>query len=101
MSGDEIGSFDEIIEIDWVDWKKGTVTVTFESDEFLKGLNSFNKTSYTFAVTEDTEERLMGVTSKRLMLKLKEHQPLGGKTFEIKRIGRDMDTDYEVKEVTK
>ena len=99
MSGDEIGSFDDIVEIDWIDWKKGTVTVTFESDEFLKGLNSFQKTSYTFAVSEDGEERLMGVTSKRLMLKLKVEQPLGGKTFKIERIGKDMDTDYKITEV--
>lgn len=101
MSGEEIGSFDDIVEVDWVDWKKGEVTVTFESSEFLKGLNTFGKQSYTFSVTQDGEERLMGVTSKRLMLKLKEHSPLVGKTFKIERIGRDMDTDYKVTEVTK
>lgn len=100
MQGDEIGSFDDIQEIEWVKWDEGVVKVGFSSSEFLKGLNSYNKTSFTFAVEQGGDEKLMGITSKRLMLKLKAHHPLEGKVFEIKRIGVDMETDYEVQEVT-
>jgi len=99
MSGEEIGSFDDIQDIEWVSWKSGEVLVKFESSEFIVGLNSFNKTSYTFSVSEDKIDKLMGVTSKRLMLKLKAYHPLAGKTFMIKRIGASMDTDYDVTEV--
>lgn len=99
MAGSEIGSFEDIQEIEWIDWKKGEILVTFDSSEFLKGLNSFDKTSFTFAVTEDGVEKQMGVTSKRLMLKLKEFHPLAGKSFSIERIGANMETDYNVTEV--
>lgn len=101
MAAQDIGSFDDIQEIDWVDWKKGEVRVRFDSSEFLVGLNTFEKVSYTFSVTEDKAEKLMGVTSKRLMLKLKAYHPLEGKTFAIKRIGANMDTDYDVTEIVK
>lgn len=101
MAGSEIGSFDDIQEIEWVDWKKGEVLVRFESSEFLVGANSFDKTSYTFAVTEDGDEKQMGVTSKRLMLKLKEFHPLAGKSFCIERFGANMDTDYNLTEVVR
>jgi len=99
MSGEEIGCFDDIQDVEWVSWKPGEVLIKFESSEFLVGLNTFNKTSYTFSVTEDGVDKLMGVTSKRLMLKLKAYHPLAGKTFMIKRIGTSMDTDYDVTEV--
>lgn len=99
MAGEEIGTFDDIQDVEWVDWKSGEVMVRFESSEFLKGLNSYNKTSYTFSVTQDGDDKLMGVTSKRLMLKLKEYHPLEGKTFTIKRIGVHMDTDYDITEI--
>jgi hypothetical protein len=99
MNGQEIGNFDDIQDVEWVDWKKGEVTVSFQTSEFLKGRNSFDKESYTFAVIEDGAEKLMGVTSKRLMLKLKEFHPLKGKTFSIERIGQNMDTDYNLTEI--
>lgn len=98
MAAPEIGSFEDIQEVEWVDWKQGSVRVTFETSEFLVGLNTFDKQSYTFSVTEGGIEKLMGVTSKRLMLKLKAYHPLEGKSFTIKRIGSNMETDYEVTE---
>jgi len=101
MAPQDIGNFDDIQDIEWVDWKKGTAEVQFQSSEFLVGLNSFDKVSYTFTVVEDGVEKLMGVTSKRLMLKLKEFHPLEGKDFTIKRIGQNMETDYDVIEMVK
>lgn len=100
MSGQELGSFDDIQDVEWIDWKKGKVTVQFQTSEFLRGINSFDKESYTFSVLEDGVDKLMGVTSKRLMLKLKEYHPLEGKCFNIERIGQNMATDYTVTERT-
>lgn len=100
MSGTEIGSFDDIVEVEWVKFDQGPVTVRFVSSEFLLERNAYDKRSYQFAVEDSEGEKLMGVTSKRLMLKLKEYHPLEGKTLKIERVGRDMETDYKVSEVT-
>ena len=100
MDNPEIGSFDDIVEVEYVKFAGGEVQVTFTSSEFLIDRNAYGNRTYTFAVVEAGIDKLLGITSKRLMLRLKEHNPLEGKTFTIERIGRDMDTDYNVSEVS-
>ena len=95
----ELGSWDEIEPIQYVSFDQGKVTVRFTTDTFTKGLNKFKKTAYAFSVVEGKSDKILTITSKRLMLKLKEHLPLEGKVFEIVRIGEGMDTDYTIKEI--
>lgn len=94
-----IGSFDDIKEIKYVKFVDGKVRVLFTSSDFLVTENNFSKKSYVFAVEEEGEEKLMGVTSNRLMLRLKGFVPLVGRTFDLVRIGAGMETDYSVTEV--
>lgn len=100
MGDTEIGSFDDIEEVEYVKFDNGTVRVRFTTSEFITGKNAYGNKTYTFSVVEGTSDKLMGVTSKRLMLKLKTFHPLGGKVLDITRIGQDMETDYEVDEVS-
>ena len=95
-----LGNFDEIEDVEFVKFDVGMVRLRFASNEFLVGENIYHNQCWTFSVVEGKSDKLLSVTSKRLMLKLKEHHPLGGKVFDITRIGQDMDTDYKVEEVT-
>ena len=95
----EIGSFDDIQEIEYVKFDEGLVRVRFDSDEFLVTKNAFNSITWLFAVVEGKRDKRLAVTSKRLVLKLKALHPLGGKVCDIERVGAGMDTDYTVKEV--
>ena len=99
MENVELGSWDEIEPISYVNLGLGKVTVRFTTDVFTKGVNKFKKTTYAFSVVEGKSDKILTTTSKRLMLKLKELIPLEGKVLEIERIGTGMDTDYLVKEV--
>lgn len=99
MSDSDIGSFDDIEEVQYVKFDDGAVNLRFASSEFLVGKNAYGNRTYTFSVVEGKEDKLLGVTSKRLMLKLKAFHPLGGKVFDIIRIGEDMDTDYDLTEI--
>jgi len=100
MTAPEIGNFDDIQEVEFVKFDDGKIRVRFTTSEFLVDQNVYNNKTYTFSVVEGTDDKLMGVTSKRLMLKLKNLHPLEGKVLDITRIGVGMDTDYEVDEVT-
>lgn len=95
----EYGSFEDIQEVEYAKLTKEGVTLLFASSDFVVDKNAYGNTQYTFAVLEDGAEKLLSVTSKRLMLSLKTFHPLKDKTFEIKRTGRGMDVDYIVKEV--
>lgn len=96
----EIGNFDDIEEVEFVKFDNGMVRMRFATSEFLVGENIYHNKSWTFSVVEGTSDKLLSITSKRLMLKLKAFHPLEGKVLNITRIGQDMDTDYEVEEVT-
>ena len=100
MPDTEIGNFDDIIEVEYVKFDHGAVDVRFVSDEFLVERNAYGNKTWTFAVVEGKADKLIGVTSKRLMLKLKALHPLGGKIVTLERIGEGMETDYNVTEVT-
>ena len=95
----ELGSWDEIEPVVYVNLGQGSVKVRFTTDIFTKGVNKFKKVVYAFAVVEGKSDKVLTTTSKRLMLKLKELVPLEGKVLEIERIGEGMDTDYLVKEI--
>lgn len=100
MQGVEYGSFDDIREVEYAKLTKEGVKLRFTSSDFLIDKNAYGNTQYTFAVSQEGDEKLLSVTSKRLMLHLKEFHPLEGKQFEITRTGRGMEVDYAVKEVT-
>ena len=96
MSDAIIGSFDDIEEVEFVKFDEGSVCIKFASSEFLIKDNAYQNKCYEFSVMEEEESKILSVTSKRLMLKLKEHHPLVNKMFEIERIGSGMETDYTV-----
>lgn len=96
MSDAVIGSFDDIEEVEFIKFDQGAITVRFTSSEFLVKDNAFNNKCYEFAVVEGKEDKILSITSKRLMLKLKAHHPLEGKVFEIERTGAGMEIDYTV-----
>lgn len=94
-----LGSFADIVEVDFVKFDKGEVRLRFTSSEFLVGENRFNNRTYTFCVVEGKEDKMLNITSIRLMLHLKEFDPLEGKVLTIERTGEGMETDYIVKEI--
>jgi len=55
------------------------------------------KTAYRWPVTEDDVERMLSVTSYRLLQKLKDFKKLQGKTLELEYLPMKM--DYKVREV--
>ena len=98
MSDVEYGSFDDIEEVEYAKLSKNGSTLTFLSSNFIVEQNQYKNKSWVFSVSEEGNDKLLSITSKRLMLKLKEYHPLSGKTFEIKRKGFGMDTDYDLEE---
>lgn len=99
MSDVEYGSFEDIQEIEYVKLNKEGVIVKFETSNFIVEINAYKNKQWSFAVSEDGSDKLLSVTSKRLMLTLKQHHPLAGKTFLITRKGVGMEIDYDVEEV--
>lgn len=97
MSDAVIGSFEDIQEVEFIKFDKGLIKIRFTSNEFLVKDNAYNNKCYEFAVVEGKEDKILSITSKRLMLKLKAHHPLEGKVFEIERTGAGMDIDYAVR----
>ena len=101
MSDVELGNFDDIEEVEYVKFDEGIPRVRFTSSEFVVGKNAYGNKTWTFTGVEGTVDKLLGITSKRLMLKLKEFHPLEGKVMDIERVGEGMETDYNVTEVKK
>jgi len=99
MSEVELGNWDDIEEVEYVKFDKEIPVVRFTSSEFVVGKNGFDKKSWTFTVVEGKSDKLLSLTSKRLMLKLKSYHPLEGKVLKLERIGEGMETDYNVSEV--
>ena len=99
MSDAEIGSFDDIEEVEYVKFDGEPPIVRYTSSEFIVGRNPYDNKTWTFTVVEGKIDKLLSITSKRLMLKLKELHPLEGKVTKLERIGVGMDTDYNVTEV--
>lgn len=99
MSVTEIGSFDDIEEVEFVKFGEGFVRVRFTSSEFLVDRNVYGTKNWTFSVVEGKSDKLLSITSKRLMLKLKNYHPLEGVVLDIRRIGAGMETDYDVTDV--
>jgi len=66
-------------------------------------INDKTPTQYSFNVKDftDGKEKLWNITSKRLMRKLKEFEPLIGKGLGVKKIGSGYETNYTVKEIVK
>lgn len=101
MQHEEIGSFNDIQDIKYVKFGNEPIKMGFTSSTFLTSENKYNTRVYRFAVEVEGEAQTLSVTSIRLMLKLKEYDPLKGKIIEICRVGEGMETDYLVKPVTK
>ena len=72
------------------------LTVKFMSDEVHEGVNNFDRTQWGFQVEEQGEEAVFSTASIKLMLQLKEHRPLTGKSFTITREGAGYETTYKV-----
>ena len=66
-------------------------------------INDKTPTQYSFLVKDYTDgiDKTWNITSKRLMRKLKEFEPLIGKGLGVKKIGSGFETDYTVKEIVK
>lgn len=96
MSQTEIGNFDDIQEVEFVKFGDKPIRLRFTSGEFLVDRNQFGSQNWTFSVVEGKSDKLLSITSKRLMLKLKMFHPLEGKVLDIERIGQGMETDYNV-----
>jgi hypothetical protein len=72
MAAPVMGSFDDIEEVEFVKFDDGVVRMRFASSEFLAGENIYHNQCWTFSVVEGTSDKLLSITSKRLMLKLKQ-----------------------------
>jgi len=80
---------------------KNTIKIQFLSNDFKTNETQFNgkkAVEYIFEGIDldDAETKILSVTSKRLMLKLKEIRPLQGKNLSITRVGAGFSTDYIV-----
>jgi|LGOV01.1.fsa_nt_gb hypothetical protein len=101
MDNIEAGDWDKIEEIVFVKFDQGIPRMRFRDDKFITGTNAYGNQTWTFDVIEGKEDKMLSITSKRLMLKLKEARPLEGKIFDIERVGSGMETDYKLTEVGK
>ena len=65
--------------------------------EIRSGENKYGKTAYYIDVEEAGVKKVWGITSTKVMIKLKRIQPLGGKTLSVERIGTGYETEHIIK----
>ena len=91
----------------WNEVKRGYVNlgdneehvVTFLDEEPEYGENFKGYERYNFSVIEGDVDKIMQVTSKRLVLKIRANRPIMDKTMSIKGFNEGFDRDWEVVEV--
>lgn len=83
--------------------KDNTLILTMLENSFTPRSNpQYGNIQYDFQVIEVIEPgviKTFSPSSNRLMVKLKEHIPLEGKTFKIVRIGEGFKTDYTLDKI--
>lgn len=85
--------------------KKNTLVLTMLENGFTPRKNpQYGNIQYDFQVIEVEEPgtiKTFSPSSNRLMVKLKEHIPLEGKTFKMVRIGKGFETGYTLELIEK
>lgn len=92
------GSIDEVEFLGFSKENNNTVQYKFLENNPEAKVNKFGSPSWAFEVLDLDSQTVVThtITSKRYMRHLREHIPLEGKSFCVKRDGEGMDIDYQV-----
>jgi hypothetical protein len=93
--------WDSISDSEYVRFEDGKeVFLTFTQEPPKTVMTQYGNEAYAFEVRVDGDDKILSVSSIRLMRLLKGFLPLGKKTLSIIRTGEGFNTVYEVKDVT-